>query len=391
MNQLIEQVNQKFQNEFEGEPLLIKSPGRVNLIGEHTDYNEGFVLPAAVDKSIVLAIRLNDSENVRFFALDKEEQFESDISGALSKSSRGWPDYLLGIVDQLQKHGYPVRGFDCVFSGDVPIGAGMSSSAALEGGVLFGLDHLLDLEIPPVEMAQIAQKAENEFVGVQCGIMDQFVSLNGKSDHAVKLDCRTLDYEYYPFKQDDIRIVLCDTGVRRELATSEYNIRRQQCEQGVETLQKFDSDIKSLRDVEFNFLLRHKKDMDPTVFKRCKYIVEENRRVLQACADLEKNDMYSFGQRMYQSHLGLQLEYEVSCEELDTLVEIAWKKDGILGSRMMGGGFGGCTINLIKAGKVETLVEEIKDEYAEKMGKEIDIYVTNVSEGTHIIKQSEKA
>jgi len=391
MKKLSNQIANEFEQRFGDDYLLIKSPGRVNLIGEHTDYNEGFVLPAAVNKNIVLAMKENGTQQARFLAVDKDESFETDISGDLEKSGLGWPDYLLGVIDQLRKHGYEINGFDCVFGGDIPIGAGMSSSAALEGGVLFGLDQLRDLEIGPVEMAKIAQKAENDFVGVQCGIMDQFVSLNGKKGHALKLDCRSLDYEFYPFDQQDVHIVLCDTGVRRELATSEYNVRRQQCEQGVAALQEFDPDINSLRDVDLDFLILHQQDLDPIVFKRCKYVVEENRRVLQACNDLDRDDLASFGQRMFQSHIGLRNEYEVSCKELNTLVDIAWDIKGVIGSRMMGGGFGGCTINLVKDQQLETFVGQITDQYEEALGESVKIYKTKVSGGTHLLNSKDLA
>ncbi|WP_445664946.1 galactokinase [Fodinibius sp. AD559] len=391
MEQLIQQVEEEFQHRFGDGYKLIRSPGRVNLIGEHTDYNDGFVLPAAVDKSIVLAMNANNSDSCHFYAMDKEESFEAEISKNIQKSDQRWPNYLLGIVDQLQKHGYEVGGFDCVFGGNVPIGAGMSSSAALEGGVLFGLAELNDWDIPPVKMAHIAQKAENEFVGVQCGIMDQFASLNGKEGYALKLDCRSLDYEYFPFNRNDIQIVLCDTQVRRELASSEYNVRREQCEQGVEILQQWNSKIESLRDVELSMLFQHENDMDPTIFKRCKYVVEENKRVIQACSDLHQGAMDSFGQRMYQSHAGLRHEYEVSCEELDVLVNIARNLKGIFGARMMGGGFGGCTINLVQEDYVDSFTNQIKEKYQQQMDKEIKVYRTNVSSGTHLISGQEVA
>lgn len=389
MKELIEKIEHEFKNRFSEDYLLVNSPGRVNLIGEHTDYNEGFVLPAAVDKSIILAISANDSGSARMYAIDKEQDCETDISGDIEKSDKEWPNYLLGVVDQLRRHGYKVGGFDCVFGGNVPIGAGMSSSAALEGGILFGLAQLYNLEIPPTEMAQIAQKAENEFVGVQCGIMDQFVSLNGKKGYALKLDCRSLEYEFYPFNRSDIRIVLCDTGVRRELASSEYNVRRSQCEEGVAALQEFDPDIQSLRDVELEFLLAHESDLDETVFQRCKYVVEENKRVLQACNDLDKQDIRSFGQRMYQSHAGLRYEYEVSCDELDALVDIAWEIPGVLGCRMMGGGFGGCTINLVQEQDLERFKSQVREQYVEETGQEVTIYQMNVAGGTHLIEEAE--
>lgn len=389
MKQIIRDITNEFNTRFQEEYILVKSPGRVNLIGEHTDYNDGFVLPAAVDKSIVLALNINDTDQVRFYSVDMEEEFKSDISGRITKSDLSWPNYLLGVVDELRNHGYEVEGFDCVFGGNVPIGAGMSSSAALGGGILYGLVNLFELEISPVKMAQIAQKAENDFVGVQCGIMDQFVSLNGKKNHALKLDCRSLEYEYYPFNCNDIHIVLCDTGIRRELASSEYNKRREQCEQGVERLREFDPKIRSLRDVKLDFLMLHDQDMDSTVFKRCKYVVEENKRVLQACRDLEHDDFSSFGERMYRSHAGLRYEYEVSCKELDTLVDIAWDFNGVYGCRMMGGGFGGCTINLVNDEHLDQFIDQIKKQYAEEIGDEISIYKTRVSAGTHLLKQKD--
>lgn len=389
MEKIIRDITTEFTTRFQDEYILVKSPGRVNLIGEHTDYNEGYVLPAAVDKSIVLAMNSNESDRARFHAIDKSETFSTDISEEIRRSDWGWPNYLLGIVYQLKKEGHEVHGFDCVFGGNVPIGAGMSSSAALGGGVLYGLTDLFDLEIPPVEMAEIAQKSENDFVGVQCGIMDQFVSLNGKKGHALKLDCRSLEYEYYPFDHEDIHVVLCDTGIRRELASSEYNKRRQQCEQGVKTLREFNSQIKSLRDVEMEFLLLHEEDLDPTVFKRCKYVIEENKRVLQACRDLDNDDLTSFGQRMYQSHAGLRYEYEVSCKELDTLVDIARGMEGVYGCRMMGGGFGGCTINLVEDEHLDTFIEQIQRNYTEVIGNEISIYKTSVSGGTRLFKQKD--
>src|SRR5699024_1555250 len=348
MKELTQKVEEVFNSRYGDEYIVVQSPGRVNLIGEHTDYNDGFVLPAAIDKSIILALRLNDVEKVRVFALDKDEASTTDISDTISKSDLVWPNYLLGVIHQLREEGFRTQGVDCVFGGNIPIGAGMSSSAALEGGVLFGLNELLGLQIPPEKMAQLAQGAENNFVGVQCGIMDQFVSLNGKQGQALKLDCRSLEYENYPLDREDIRIVLCDTGVRRELATSEYNIRRRQCEQGLATLQQEDATIRSLRDVSLDTLWKNKEKLDDIIFKRCKYVVDENRRVLQACRDLENDDLSSFGRRMFKSHAGLRDEYEVSCKELDLLVNIARESPGVLGGRMMGGGFGGCTINLVE-------------------------------------------
>src|SRR5699024_8868560 len=291
MEDIIGRVKETFKSQFGNDFIIVKSPGRVNLIGEHTDYNEGFVLPAAIDKSIILAIRLNEIEKVRLYALDKQQASYTDISGSFSRSEQDWPNYLLGVIDQLRKNSYQTSGFDCVFGGNVPIGAGMSSSAALEGGLVYGLNQLLELQLSTVKMAQIAQQAENNFVGVQCGIMDQFASLNGRQGQALKLDCRSLEYENYPISRDDIRFVLCDTGIRRELAASEYNIRRKQCEEGVEVIQQINSDIKSLRDVSLKTLWKNKDKLDDIIFKRCKYVIDENNRVIQACHDLENDNL----------------------------------------------------------------------------------------------------
>lgn len=389
MKNLVQQVKNEFINRFDGTYKLINSPGRVNLIGGHTDYNQGYVLPAAVDKNIILAMGKSSSQQAQFYAIDKDDYFEGPLTSEIRKSNKGWPNYLLGIHDQLQKHGYNVGGFNCVFGGDIPIGAGMSSSAALGCGILFGLAELYDLDIGAMEMAQIAQKSENDFVGVQCGIMDQFVCLNGKKDHALKLDCRSLEYEYYPLNRDDIHVVLCDTGVRRELASSEYNVRRSQCEQGVSVLQEHDPSIQSLRDVGLDFLMKHKGEMDAVVFKRCKYIVEENERVLQACHDLDQNNLSAFGQRMNKAHQGLRYQYEVSCKELDALFDIARDIKGVIGSRMMGGGFGGCTINLIQEEHVPSFVDEMNARYTKKMSQDVDIYRTKIASGTALINERE--
>lgn len=388
MSNVRRQIENEFSKRFGDEYILVRSPGRVNLIGEHTDYNNGFVLPAAVDKSIVLALAPNGTERVRLVATNKNDGYETELSNPLEKSGRGWPDYLLGVIDQLQKRGYQVEGFDCVFGGNVPIGAGMSSSAALEGGIAFGLNRLFGWDIPPEQLAQIAQQAENRFVGMQCGIMDQFISLNAREDHAMRLDCRSLEYHFYPLKYDDLHIVLCDTQVRRELASSEYNVRRRQCEEGVNLLRKYDDAVESLRDVTPDLLEQHKDEFGPVIYDRCSFVLEENRRVLKACKDLESGDLETFGQRMYASHEGLRDKYEVSCNELDILVEETRKIKGVLGARMMGGGFGGCTINLVQAPSLDSFKKQITKRYWQRTGKETKIYPAKVAAGTHIIEST---
>jgi len=387
---LLSKIQDYFKNEFKTDPIFVKSPGRVNLIGEHTDYNNGFVLPAAIDKHILFGIAPNNLETSRLYAVNMEENFEFKVNDTkFNKSDLGWPNYLMGVVDQLKQAGYQIQGFDCVFGGDIPIGAGMSSSAALEGGLLYGLSEIFGLEIDRLDIVKMAQKAENEFVGVQCGIMDQFINIFGNDNHVLKLDCLTLEYEYHPFDNQDYRIVLCDSKVRHDLATSEYNIRRNQCEEGVSILRKYHHEVKSLRDVTFDMLNKHKDEFDPVIFKRCEYVVEENNRVNNACEDLEKGDFASFGQRMFASHDGLQNKYEVSCKELDILVEIAKGIDGVLGSRMMGGGFGGCTINLVEKDKVDNFVNSVKQQYVKQTGHDTEIYQTKIENGVSTIFKNE--
>lgn len=387
MSQLAKRIKQEFHSHFDSDPILIQSPGRVNLIGEHTDYNEGFVLPAAIDKVIVLGFAPNQLKKIRLYSVDMEESCAIEMKNDLQKNDHHWVNYILGVVDQLQKRGDIIEGFDCVFGGDIPIGAGLSSSAALEGGVVLGLSKLFDLSISKTEMAEIGQAAENHFVGMQCGIMDQFANIQGKEGHALKLDCRSLEFELYPFRRPDIKIILCDTNVHRELTSSEYNIRRQQCGEGVQILKQFDYDIKSLRDVNLQMLKKHMGDFTPVVFERCIFILEENDRVEAACKALTNNDLERFGTLMYESHYGLRDLYEVSCKELDALVEIAETLDGVFGSRMMGGGFGGCTINLVKNEFVDEFISSVKVQYSEKIGDGLEIYQASISDGTKEISK----
>lgn len=386
MNELIKKVKSEFSRKFSGKPTMVCSPGRVNLIGEHTDYNMGFVLPAAIDKAIIFMINQNDVNKIRLSSVDMQPSYyETEVKKNYSKTGVEWADYMIGVVQQLQQAGHDIGGFDCAFGGNIPIGAGLSSSAALEGGVAYGLSEIFDLNLSLLDMTSFAMKAENEFVGVQCGIMDQFASLHGKEGSVLKLDCRSLDFEYYPFEWDNIRILLCDTKVRRTLAGSEYNIRRVQCEEGVKLIQKSNPDVVSLRDVTFEELEAHKNNMDEVVYRRCLYVLKENYRVNQACNDLLKNNLSGFGSKMYQSHYGLRDNYEVSCEELDILVEATESLEGILGARMMGGGFGGCTINLVALESLDESIEFIRNYYSQKTNKDPDFHVVKIGKGTHEI------
>ena len=382
---LAEKTVKIFNEKYNGEPIVVRSPGRVNFIGEHTDYNNGFVLPAAIDKALYFAAAPSGSDNCSLFSIDMNDTFEFFVND-IKQSGKHWPDYLLGITEQLIKTGYEIRGFNCVFGGDIPIGAGLSSSAAIEAGLGFALINLFNIQIENQLLAKLAQKAENEFVRVKCGIMDQFINLHGKKDFVLRLDCRSLEYEYFPFTFDNISIVLFNSGVSHSLASSEYNKRREECNQGVEILKAQYPEIESLRDADINMLNADKEKTESIVYKRCKYVIEENDRLLKACQSLIQNDIENFGKLMYQTHEGLSSEYEVSCPELDTLVNLTIAEKYVYGSRMMGGGFGGCTINLIETEKTEEVSEKIINEYKAIYGFEPKVYITNIAAGTEIIK-----
>ena len=387
MNALVPVIAEKFRKHFPDKPLLVVSPGRVNLIGEHTDYNEGFVLPGATDKAVVFAVSPRTDEVCHLVSHDYDQEFRSEI-GQFHRSPLRWPDYLQGVVDQFLKAGYRVGGFNCVFGGDIPIGAGMSSSAAIEGGLAFALNALSGLKLDSLTLVKLAQKAENEFVGVRCGIMDQFINIHGREKSLLKIDCRSLEFERIPFEREDLRVVVSDTLVRRELASSEYNVRRSQCEAGVGALQAHDPSIRSLRDVSLDLLREHRAELDPVVYRRCEYVVRENTRVGDACAALARNDFAVFGGLMNLSHAGLRDDYEVSSAELDSLVEAARRVPGVLGSRMMGAGFGGCTISLVEAGAVPEFQARVSRDYEAETGKAPKIHVVRIEAGTRAVELS---
>jgi galactokinase len=365
-------------------PVIVRSPGRVNLIGEHTDYNEGFVLPGAVDKAIYLAVSARSDTKIRIFSIDMNEWFEGTIT-ELKYSERRWPNYMLGVVDQLIKANYEFSGFNCLFGGDIPIGAGMSSSAAIECGLIFALNEVFGFRIDKLTLVRMAQKAENEFVGVQCGIMDQFVNIFGENKTVLRIDCRSLEYDRIPFERTDLSIVLCETEKRRELASSEYNVRRLQCEEGVRILSEGGSRITRLRDVSVEMLERHRQQLPSVVFRRCLYVIKENNRVLAACDDLYENDFTAFGKKMFESHEGLSRDYEVSSAELDALVAAASGMKGVLGSRMMGAGFGGCTISLVEEEYVEHFTTMIQEQHLKETNKAIQVHIAKLKAGTQLI------
>jgi galactokinase len=385
MKELVQKVRNSFLEKFGREPVLISSPGRINLIGEHTDYNEGFVLPGATDRAVILAIAPREDNVCRFHACDFNQDFSTSLD-RLHKSDLHWPDYLQGVLTVFLQAGYRIGGLDLAFGGNIPIGGGMSSSAAIEGGLAFALNYLYDLQLDGLTLAKLARQAENDFVGVKCGIMDMFANLFGQAKKVIKLDCRSLEFDYYPFEWEEVRIVVSDSLVRRALATSEYNLRRQQCEAGVNLLKQYYPEIKSLRDVTLTRLVAHQTELDPVVFKRCVYVIKENQRVEQACQDLLRRDLVSFGQLMYESHLGLRNEYEVSCRELDLLVESAARVEGVYGARMMGAGFGGCTISLMRSEAVNFFTEKVSADYRQASGQEPAIHVVRIEAGTHVIQ-----
>jgi len=338
-----EKVEQEYIRKFEGQPILVKAPGRINLIGEHTDYNLGFVFPAAVAQSIYFAIGVSDKPHCTAISLDQKERFNFRLEEVRPLNERSWKNYILGVVGEMQKAGNEVGNFNVVFAGDIPIGSGMSSSAALECGLGFGLNELFDLGISRVELAHIGQAAEHNFVGVKCGIMDQFASLMGKKDQAFILDCRSLDYEYFPLALDRYELLLINSNVQHSLADSEYNVRRQQCEEGVGIINKKYPKVLSLRDVKSHVLEEHKRLLDPVVYSRCRYILEENSRVKAMGEALKKSDFIAVGNILKDGQIGMKEDYEITCPEIDFLADFANDHPAVLGARMMGGGFGGCT------------------------------------------------
>ncbi|MGB4340593.1 MAG: galactokinase [Dysgonamonadaceae bacterium] len=375
-----EEIIALFREKFgEETPEVYTAPGRINLIGEHTDYNGSFVFPGAVDKGITAAIRLNGTNKVRAYALDLDEYSEFGFNEE-DIPKEGWAKYIFGVCREIIKRGGKIEGFDTVFSGNVPLGAGMSSSAALECTYAYALNDMLNLGIDKFELAKIGQATEHNYVGVKCGIMDQFISLFGKKGHLVRLDCKTMEYEYFPFDPQGYRLVLLDTQVKHELASSAYNKRRESCERVVAAIRKNHPEVEFLRDANMDMLNEVKNDISEEDYKRAKYVIEETQRVLDVSEALQKGDYETVGKKMYETHEGMSKLYEVSCEELDFLNDIA-KKCGVTGSRVMGGGFGGCTINLVKDELHDKFIEDAKAQFKTKYGYEPKVYDVVISDG----------
>lgn len=380
---MIKKLQQVFREKYNKEATIIGAPGRVNLIGEHTDYNFGFVLPGAVDKKIYVAIAPNGTDTVNVFANQFNESYSFSLD--VSEPHKGWMNYLLGVTYHIQQRDKQIGGVDLLIDGDIPVGAGMSSSAALCSAYGFALNELFQLGLSRMDLAFIGQKTEHTFVGLQCGIMDQFASLHGKKGHVMKLDCRSLEYEYIPFDFPGYKIVLVNSMVSHSLASSEYNVRRQQCEEGIAILKKHNPNINSLRDVEPAQLLQHRDELPPIVFDRCSYVVNEKERLLAGCEALKKNDLATFGKLMIATHEGLSKKYSVSCTELDFLAECAQHISGVAGSRMMGGGFGGCTINIVQADAVENFTQKIQSAFNGLFKQTPEVYVTQIEDGAKVI------
>jgi galactokinase len=375
-------ANQFFQHFSYKPTLCAQAPGRINLIGEHTDYNNGFVLPAAVDKKIYFALAKNNSNTARVVALDKSERYDFSLTPHPTFPTSGWQKFVYGMSVAFLVEG---QGYDCVFGGDLPLGAGMSSSSALCCGLAYGLNLLFELGYDKATMTPLIQQAEAKYSGVNGGIMDQFTIMMGRKNEAILLDCQNLHYEYQPLNLKDHCLLLCNTNVTHELAATEYNTRRAECESGILLLQKKGLAVSSLRDVSMADLENYKNDFDPVILKRCVYVVRENERVHQAVAALGKGDLPQLGNLLYQSHQGLQWDYEVSCPELDFLVAFAKTQNYVLGARMMGGGFGGCTLNLLPQNQVSTFLKLATQTYYDRFGITLSSYVVLTGDGVSSI------
>jgi galactokinase len=379
-------IVEKFNEKFNAAPqVIVRSPGRVNIIGEHTDYNEGFVLPAAIDKAAYIALSLRTDNEIHLYAADLNETFSTDIDSIKPVGDVSWPNYIIGAAAQLAKKNISLKGFNAVLASDVPIGAGLSSSAAVESATLFALNDLLQANVTKTDIIKMAQMTEHEFAGVRCGIMDMFASIMGKKDHVIKLDCKTLDYEYVPFQLDGIKILLLNTNVKHSLASSEYNTRRKECEQGVAWVKEHYNEVNSLRDVTKAMLDEIVLAKDAVVYKRCLFVVEEIERLLTGCEDLQKGNLAALGKKMYATHQGLSEQYAVSCKELDLLITYVQNDEAVIGARMMGGGFGGCTINLVKESEIKRIIATIQPAYEKATGLPLTYYVASIENGTEII------
>jgi len=378
---LINNVKNTFIRTFKTDPLLIFSPGRINIIGEHTDYNKGFVFPAAINKGIVAAIQKSELDFSTAYALDLNGKIEFNLDKLKPLKEGRWENYVFGVVHEIQNKNKLIGNFNLVFKGNIPSGAGMSSSAALENSIVFGLNELFDLELSKHDMILISQKAEHNFVGVKCGIMDQYASMFGLKNHALLLDCRTIESQPYEIDFKDYQLMLINTNVKHSLSDTEYNDRRFACK----SISKLLS-VKALRDATEADLEKIIDKVTPANYQKALFVIQENSRTLKAAKAIEYGDLETLGSLIYQSHNGLSNQYKVSCHELDFLVDQAKANPNILGARMMGGGFGGCTINLIAKTQAEAFAEKVSKAYHREFNKTCSVYFIEISEGTHLVK-----
>ncbi|MEY4332911.1 MAG: hypothetical protein RLZZ196_1649 [Bacteroidota bacterium] len=366
--------------------IQVKAPGRINLIGEHTDYNDGFVLPAAIQMGATATITKRSDDEIHLTAIDLAETLIIDSLANLRISEKQWANYIIGVIVQFVKKRKFPTGFDIAITSNVPIGAGLSSSAAIECSIAFGLNELFDFGIDKLELTFMAQKAEHDFAGVQCGIMDQFASMFGQKNQVVLLDCQSMEYQYFPLDMKGYQIILFDTGVKHALASSEYNTRRKECEQGIQFIQSKFPQVQSLRTATLQMLNETvNPNKFPLVYNRCKYVIEEITRTQAATEDLKQHNISAFGAKMFATHNGLSSLYEVSCPELDLLVDLVKPNNQVLGARMMGGGFGGCTINIVTTSETQAIIESVTNAYQKKTGKPLQHYLVNVEDGAHIV------
>ncbi len=371
-----------FNSHFPGTPMLFAAPGRVNLIGEHTDYNDGYVFPMALDFYTYVAVAARSDRNLQIWSENMQETILFSLDSNQTRRNH-WSDYVAGVANELEKTGLRLPGADLYIESTVPVGAGLSSSAAIEMSSALALTGLVNAQLDGAEMAKLGQRAENRFVGMNCGIMDQFISVHGRADHALLLDCRTLDYQQVPLPSQSAHIVVCNTMVKHELGSSEYNKRRAECEEGVRLMQAAYPGITHLRDVSQEQFNQVQEKLAETVRKRCRHVVSEDERVLASLTSLQSGDLQRFGHLMNESHDSLRDDYEVSCTELDIMVELARALPGCLGSRMTGGGFGGCTVNLVVPEAVDAFMMQIKKAYHDRTGLVAQIFSTVPSNGAH--------
>ncbi len=380
MKLTIDDVRSRFIKHFDGTTgTVYAAPGRINLIGEHTDYNGGFVFPGAVEQGIIAELKPNGTRLIKAYSIDLKDYYEFSLDDEKGPRSTHFR-YIFGVAKEMMKLGVKVEGFNIAFAGDVPQGSGMSSSAALESCVAYALNDIFNGNIDPMTLAKVGQATEHNYVGVKCGIMDQFAAMHGKKNNLMRLDCRSGEFEYFPWQPKGYKLVLINSCVKHELVGSPYNERRESCERVVAAVKAFKPEAETLRDCTWEYLEKVKEQISEVDYRRAKFVLGEVDRVLAVCEALKQNDYETVGEKMYETHDGLSKDYEVSCEETDYLVDIA-RDCGVSGARIMGGGFGGCTINLVQKDLYPTFIEQVKANYNEKFGKACKIIDVVIGDG----------